>query len=100
MLNSVYLVICVATAFAAFWTMQCVTVHAGFRCYREMAVASMRVFLAAVAAASVFDAYAVAKGAAYASIWGTVLAGAFLLFLISVPIAVGGRRGADRLMFH
>jgi len=82
MLDLAYIVLCVIAALVAFWGMQCLTAHAGVYCARSRAIAILRIAMAVLAAALLYDAYAVADRAASASIGGTVLVVALLVFLI------------------
>lgn len=97
MLDLAYIVLCASSALVTFWVMQCLTVHAGIYCARSRAIGILRLAMAILAASLLFDAYAVAERDANASIGGTVLVAALLVFLISLPLAIGWRDDPVRI---
>lgn len=95
MLDLIYMVLCAVSGIVALWTMQCLTVRAGLACNKSRSMMALRISLAALALSLFFDAYNVSKDAAYASIGGTILVSALLIFQFVLPFAIGGRKGAD-----
>lgn len=96
-LNYFYLILCVLSGLSSLWIMQCLTNHSGLSCRHSVAMMALRISMAVLALALFVDAYHVAEGVVYASLWGTLLVLALLVFLFALPIAIGGRKGVEIL---
>jgi hypothetical protein len=84
-------------ALTCFWTMQCITVHAGIRTGRTFAMLALRIAFLCLTAALLFPAYQTASYDVEPTGWDILLVTAILCILLTLPFAIGGRVGADLL---
>ena len=92
-MQDAFILISIIDGIVCFWTMQCITVHAGLRDGRRFAILALRFSLALLALAVFANAADCYKDGWYPNWIGLTTIIALLGFLITLPFAIGGRAG-------
>lgn len=95
--KDIFILMSSIAALTCFWTMQCITVHAGIRTGRRFAVLALRIAFMCLAGALLAPAYQTAQYDTEPTGWDILLVTAILCILLTLPFATGGRVGADLL---